>query len=146
MAGTREFSMMKLLLTKETRERGGEPLISLMCGVPTLTLGLGAILLHLSYLVGQPIGSPEFYTVELVGVFATDPMGRSFAANPATYFVPSMLMLGVLFVGACCGGLGIHLSRRRWRHRPVTTSAAGMIACAAAFALAWLLFVRVALA
>ncbi|MFI5458705.1 MAG: hypothetical protein ACHRXM_25025 [Isosphaerales bacterium] len=115
-------------------------MISLVLGVPALSIGLGAMILLSSYLAGQPIGSAEFYRIELVRVEETDSRGQIVVGTPAEHILPSAQLLVMIAVGMCCGGLGIHLSRRRWRHRRVATSAAGMIACAIAFFLAWTLF------
>jgi hypothetical protein len=127
---------MKLLLIKESAEPEGEPLVSLLHGASSLMLGLGAFILISSYLVGRPIGPAGFYETASIRVEKTNAMGQVFV-TPREYIFPSMQLLVMLFVGTCMGGLGIHLTRRRWRHRKATTSAAGMIACAAAWVLAW---------
>jgi hypothetical protein len=117
-------------------------MISLLCGVPALTLGLGALTLLLSYLVGRPIGSTQFYRVELVSRVETNRSGEPVTMNPIERIVPSGLMIGVLFVGTCCGGIGIHLTRLRWPRHPIKASAAGVILCSVAFALVLVLFAR----
>jgi hypothetical protein len=130
---------MKLLRMRKTENRNGERMISVVCGVPSVTLGLGGIVLLLSYLVGSPIGSPKFYNIEFVQVTALDTLGKPMEMRPAEFIIPSILMLWTLCLGACCGGLGIYLTRLRWRDRSARTSATGLIACSVAFALAWLL-------
>jgi hypothetical protein len=132
---------MKLLPMRERIARGGEPLVSLVCGVPALSLGLGAMILLLSYLVGVPLGPPRFYTVELAATLSIDALGRTIPMKPAECIVPSMLMLWTLFVGGSCGGLGMYLSRIRSEHRPALTSAAGLISCSIALGLASLLLI-----
>jgi hypothetical protein len=122
----------------DRHHRRGEPVISLLCGVPALTIGLGAIILLWSYLVDKPIGSAEFYQYVLISVEGTDGTGLV-AVRPVQCRLPSVQLLAMLFIGVCWAGLGIHLSRRRWPQCRVCTSAAGLIACATAFCLAWLL-------
>jgi hypothetical protein len=51
--------MMRLLPMKRTGARRGEPVISLLFGVPSLTIALGTMLLL--YLVIGTIGPPRFY-------------------------------------------------------------------------------------
>ena len=138
--------MMRLLPMKESKEREREPVISLVCGVPALSIGLGAMILLSSHLGSAPTGSEKFYTFENVGVEERDRMGRIIIISPVIRLLPSMQLLWMLCVGACLAGLGIHLSRRRWPHRRATTSIAGIIACAMAFFLAWILFVVAAFA
>ena len=130
---------MRLLLLKEEVEPEGEPLGSFLCGVPSLTLGLGALILISSYWVGKPIGLAIFYQTASIGVETTNPMGQVFVTQ-REYIFPSVIMLFMLLVGICLGGLGIHEARRLGRQRKATTSAAGMITCAAALFLAWSLF------
>jgi hypothetical protein len=133
--------MMNLLPMKDSQETKGEPVISLACGVPALSVGLGAMLLLLTHLVYVPAGSERFYVFVEVGR-KTDSAGQ--IAPRANRLLPTMQLQGMLFVGACAAALGIHLSRRRWPHRRVTTSAAGLIACALAFCAGWVLWVAAA--
>jgi hypothetical protein len=53
---------MQLLPMKGLGEdvRRGQPLFSLMAGVPSLAIGLTALVLIASYLINQPIGPPQF--------------------------------------------------------------------------------------
>jgi hypothetical protein len=130
---------MRPLLFTESEKREGEPVISLVCGVPALSIGLGAIVLLLSYWAGRPIGATGFYRVEQVRLEETSRMGQ-LVVTSVERVLPSMLLLGMVAVGMCCGGIGIHLSRRRSLHRRVATSAAGVIACAIAFFLVWMMY------
>jgi hypothetical protein len=130
---------MRILLLREEVEPEGEPIGSFLCGVPSLTLGLGALILNSSYWVGQPIGLDIFYQTASIGVETTNPMGQVFV-TPREFILPSALMLFMLSVGTILGGLGINEARCRGRQRKATTSVAGMITCAAALFLAWSLF------
>jgi hypothetical protein len=133
---------MKLMPVKESKKDNRERMVSFVCGVPSLTLGIGGMILLFSYVVGMPIGSQQFYNVELVSDDAKDALGKRILMKPTEYIVPSTLMLWMLWLGACCGGLGMHLTRVRWANRSARTSASGLIACSAAFALSWLLYAR----
>jgi hypothetical protein len=62
--------------------------------------------------------------------------------KPRGSILPSALLLWGLVLRACCGGLGIHMTRVRSATRSARTSAGGLIACTAALTLAWLLYVR----
>jgi hypothetical protein len=134
--------MMRLLPMKESKAHRGEPVISLVCGAPALSIGLGAIVLLLSYVADVPIGLKEFYKTVPVG--KRDEMGLVVRIYETENILPSRQLQGMLFAGACWAGVGIYLSRRRWPHRKVTTSAAGLIVCASAYFLAWSLFVKAA--
>jgi hypothetical protein len=127
---------MRLLLLKEEVKPEGEPLFSLLCGAPSLSIGLGAFILITSYCVGRPIGPASFYKATPIRIERTNEMGQVLVTL-REYIFPSEQLVAMLFVGACLGGLGIHLARRRGRQRKATTSAADMIACAAALILAW---------
>jgi hypothetical protein len=119
----------------------GEPVISVVCGIPALAIGLGTIILLLAHLSGVPTGSEILYKFELVAVEARDGAGQVIeGVKPVTRLLPSVQLLAMLFGATCSAGLGINLSRRRGRRRRVTTSAAGLIACAMAFFLVWILF------
>jgi hypothetical protein len=114
-------------------------MISLVCGVPALTVGFGAIILLLSYLLGMPVSSKDFYQFEIMPDRQFDRSGQVIAIKAVAYILPSPQLSGMLLVGACSAGLGIHLSRRRWPHRKVTTSAIGLIVCSTAVCGMWLL-------
>jgi hypothetical protein len=133
---------MKLLPLKEPKEDNRERMASFACGVPSVALGIGGMILLISYVAGVPVGSQEFYNVEVVRNEAKDAMGKPILMTPSEYIVPSTLMLWTLWLGACCGGLGMHLTRCRWPNRSAKTSASGLIACSVAFALSWLLYAR----
>jgi hypothetical protein len=133
---------MNLLPMRETKQDNSERMISLVCGVPSLTLGIGGLILLLSFVGGMPVGSGKFHNVELVTDDAKDVLGNSITTKPMEYIVPSHLMLWTLWLGACSGGLGMHLTRLRWANRSARTSASGLIVCSLAYALSWLLFAR----
>ncbi len=133
---------MNLLPMRESKRDHGERMISLVCGVPSLTLGIGGMILILSFVGGTPVGSRQFHNVELVTDDAKDDVGNLITTKPREYIVPSHLMLWTLWLGACCGGLGMHLTRLRWANRSAKTSASGLIACSLAYALSWLLYAR----
>jgi hypothetical protein len=135
---------MKLILLKEPVEHRGESLVSLFCGAPTLALGVGAVILLTSYLVGRPIGSARFYTIEHVKIEETNKRGKVFVSSREHVF-PSAQLLLIISAGICCGSFGIYLTRRRRRCRRATVSTTGIIVCGVAFLMAWSLFVRAAL-
>jgi hypothetical protein len=128
-----------------------------VCGAPALSIGLGSFILLVSYVADVPIGLKGFYDSVPVGrrdgmgkyspigpIERYGRMGRVVGVYQPTNILPSRQLQVMLFVGACWAGVGIYLSRRRWPHRRVTTSAAGLIVCAFAFFLAWILFVKAA--
>lgn len=115
---------MKLLPLKETKEDNRERMISVACALPSAALGIGGMILRFSYVVGIPIGSQQFYDVELVSNDVTDAWGKTIFLNPSEYIVPSTLMLWALWLGACCGGPGMHLTRVRWANRSAGPEAA----------------------
>jgi hypothetical protein len=120
-------------------------MISLVCGVPAISIGLGAIVVLLSPLFGKaPDGSETFYEFSNVAVAERDSNGWIVATKPVIRLLPSSTLLGMLSVGMCWAGLGIYLGRRRSPHRRVTTSAAGMLACAIAFFAVWILILSAA--
>lgn len=126
---------MNLLPMRQTEYRPAERMPSIVLGVTSLSIGLGALILLSSYLMDRPIASSEFYAVELVKVVDQDASGKPIVMNPVKRIVPSMTMIWALFFGACNGGLGIHLSLTESNDRKATTSAAGLLACSLAFAL-----------
>jgi hypothetical protein len=130
---------MKLLALKVPKEDNRERMISFACGLPSVAIGIGGMILLISFVLGMPLGSPEFHTVQFVRNEATDAMGKPILMNPSEYIVPSTLMLWALWLGACCGGLGMQLTRVRWPNRSAKTSAIGLVACSVAFALSWLM-------
>ena len=110
--------MMRLLPTKESTGRGGEPVISLICGVPALGIGLGAMVLLLSYLADVPIGSKNFYQVENIPVeVPREWIGQVITSIPIKRIIPSVQLQGMILVGMCSAALGVYLSRRRWPRR-----------------------------
>jgi hypothetical protein len=108
-------------------------MISLMCGVPSLAIGLGSLVLLTSYLIHRPIGPPGLHQIEWFRVHPTSP-------TLVSLVLPSGDLLVILGAGVWCGGIGIYLARRRRPHRRATTSIAGMMTCATAMVLAWILF------
>jgi hypothetical protein len=68
--------MMRLLPMKRTGSRRGEPVVSLLFGVPSLTIASGTLLVLLLDLVVGFIGPPRFYQVVLVRVEETARSGR----------------------------------------------------------------------
>jgi hypothetical protein len=137
--------MLILPPIKNSEGPRGEPVISLVCGVPALSIGLGAIVLLWLHLALLPLGSENFYKFERVGVNLYDPTGRLIKVQPVDRLIPTPQLQGMLFAGMCSAGLGVHLSRWRWPHRRITTSAAGIITCALAFFAGWILIVMAAL-
>jgi hypothetical protein len=122
---------------KESVGLRGEPVISLMCGVPSLTIGLGSLVLLASYLIHRPIGPPSLYEVEW---FRARPSSPTFVS----LVLPSGDLLLMLAAGLWCGGFGIYFARCRRPYRRATTSIVGMTTCATAFVLTWLLITRAA--
>jgi hypothetical protein len=138
--------MMKLLpmkLKHPTTWREGEPLISLLCGVPAV--GIGLVVLIAIILLSRPTGTNRFFIDEDVSVVERDSRGLVTYHKPATAAIPSVEILGILSAGMSCAGLGIYLSRRRRPHCRVTTCKAGMISCATVFFILWLMIVLAAL-
>jgi hypothetical protein len=86
-------------------------LFSMLAGVTSLALGLGATLALLSFLVGRPTG-PEFlferFSADVPKYGSMGGVGGSFHFEKR---IPSMKLVGILVVGASAGGLGIALSR-----------------------------------
>jgi len=136
---------MKILLPAEPVHPTGETLISLFCGAPALALGVSAVILLLSYVVGEPIGPSRFYTTELVRVDEYKRLGQVSVIS-RKYIFPSPQLLLMLSAGICCGAFGIYLTRRRGRRRrKATTSVIGTIVCGVALLAAWTIFVWAAL-
>jgi hypothetical protein len=129
---------MKLLPLMVREQPRGEPVISLMCGVPSLTIGVGLTVLLVSYLLHRPIGSPSLYEIKWYRLYPSSEQ------NLVSLVVPSGDFLVMLAGGAWCGGIGIYLARRRHPGRSATTSIGGMITCATALVVAWFLIVRAA--
>ena len=119
---------MERLPLVRSAEPKGESLVSLACGVPSLTVGLGALILLSSYLARMPIGSSQFYRVQALG-----------RAAPVRYFFPSTELLWGVTIGTWCAGLGIYVSRRRYRDRKISICAAGLSVCGLAFLVSWLM-------
>jgi hypothetical protein len=132
---------MKLLPDNNTDKRFVDSLIWLISSVPALCIGVGSTFLLLSYWAGEPVGPAELYQRELIQAEEPNSRGRVMADNRAEHIVPSPILLVFVAVGMCCGGLGIHLSHRRWPGQRISAPAAGMIACAIALFLAWTLHV-----
>jgi hypothetical protein len=134
--------MSPLLPMNEPRPsaRRGEPVISLMCGAPSLTIGLVTLVLLASYLLACPIGPRQFYRIERFATLSSS--SATFSEADRTYMIslvlPSPALLCLLACGLWCGGLGVYLVGRLPRRWPVT-SLAGTITCGLALVLAWLL-------
>jgi hypothetical protein len=138
--------MDRLLPMKEPERRSPwrEPVSSLICGAPSLGIGLISLVLIASYLGGYPIGPPTFYEIELYPLAAYDPTSGQ-RSKLFSHILPSREMLGMLIAGTWSGGLGILISRRRRPYRHATTSIAGMITCGMAFFLVWILIIQAAI-
>jgi hypothetical protein len=91
---------------------------------------------------GVPAGSEAFYNAEVVNVIEQDARDKPLLTKPIECTVPSTLLLWALVVGACSGELGLHLTQATSATRSAKTPPYGLIACATAFALAWLFHVR----
>jgi hypothetical protein len=111
--------------------RRGEPVFSLMCGVPSLAMGLMALVLITSYLIDKPVGPPQFYRTHQ---FPYAP-GSSVAVSRT---LPSEVLLGILCAGALCGGIGLVIADGPGSVRQAVTSIAGIVANLLAFILAWI--------
>jgi hypothetical protein len=111
--------------------RRGEPVFSLMAGVPSLAIGLTALVLIASYLIDKPVGPQEYYQLESLPAFP----GSSVAVIRA---LPSAVLMSMLCAGAACGGIGMIIADRLGSVRKAKTSIAGMIANGLAFLVAWI--------
>jgi hypothetical protein len=133
---------MKLILpTTVPRHRLAEPMISLILGVPAAGIGL-VVLIAIFVRPDQGLsGTRRFFAEEDVSVVERDIRGLVTYQRPRTAIVPSTELLGILSAGLSCASLGIYLSRRRRPYCRVTTCKAGMIACASAFFILWLMIV-----
>jgi hypothetical protein len=137
---------MRLLPMKGmgTGGRTGEPVYSLMAGVPSLAIGLMGLVLIASYLIDRPVGPPQFYLQESFAVVPEPPAKASRLREglpPAMVVslpLPSGLLLSVLFAGAACGAIGMIIADRLGSVRKAKTSIAGVIANGLAFLLAWI--------
>ena len=109
--------MTGLLPLKRSRGPRGEPVISLMCGVPSLAIGLGSLVLLASYLIHRPIGPSGLHEVEWFRVSPSSP-------TLVSLVLPSGDLLVMLGAGVWCGGIGISVIpswRPRWRGRILWT-------------------------
>ncbi len=129
---------------KTRRRRPGDPVISLVLGAPSLTIGIMAIVLLTSYYQASPIGPPTFYLFE--SHLLRPPFGGYVRAldGHVNTVVPSARMVGILIGGAWCGWGGIYFSRRQGQRSP-KMAIAGFVLCGAAFVLTWLLILRSAM-
>ena len=116
----------------------GEPLPSLMCGVPSLAIGLGA--------GADRVRSDRhsgrrrrFYDVQWSPDITTGTLmaGPVPAGTVVCVAMPSPLLLLLLLVGVICGGVGMVIADERGAGQAVTCIA-GVIACAAALVLAYI--------
>ncbi len=101
---------MRLLAMREPRHRRrhGEALASLMGGVPSLTIGLLAIVLIASYMLHEPVGPPGFYRVEWFPASRPSVRGGTWPVPSVSLVLPSATMFGMLAAGLWSGGLGIY--------------------------------------
>jgi hypothetical protein len=134
-------SMMKLLPMKYPEPRSAEPLVSLVCGVPALGIGLVALIALFLQPGPGPMGAQRFLSEADVSVVERDSWGRVTYQKPAIAILPSTELLGMLTAGLCSAGLGVYLSRRRRPHCRVTTCKAGMIGCAVVLLILWMMVV-----
>jgi hypothetical protein len=132
--------MLNLLAMKRPRSERGEPLLSWLCGVPAITIGVGAIWILLSQLGEEPIGSETFFRSESVGVTERRLTGEAVGASTVNRSIPSMQFLGMVTLGGCVAGVGIFASRLRSPDCKTVVSAIGLIACVLAFVVAWIFF------
>ena len=88
---------MNLLPMRNTEKHSKGGIASTVFGVSSLAIGLGAMIVLASYLGDKPIGSAEFYTVELVPVVAQDASGNRLSFPPVDRIVPSMTMVWAHF-------------------------------------------------
>jgi hypothetical protein len=135
---------MKLLPMKYSERPSGEPLVSLLCGVPAVGIGLVALIALFLQPGGGPMGVKRFFSEEDVSVVERDKRGLVTYQKPAIAMLPSAVFSGMLSAGLCSAALGVYLSRRRRPHCRVTTCEAGMIVCAIAFFIQWMIVVDAA--
>jgi hypothetical protein len=128
---------MKLLPMRYSERRSGEPLVSLVCGVPAMGIGLFALIALFLQSVPGPMGVKQFFSEEDVSVVERDNRGLITYRKPAIAILPSAVFLGILSAGLCSAALGVYLSRRRRPHCRVTTCKADMIVCAIVFFIQW---------
>jgi len=117
-------------------------MISLMCGAPSFSVGVGSLILLVSYMIDRPIGPPALYTIEWLPVVRSAATGSAVGMPAFTVVLPSAELLGMLVAGIWCGGLGIVIAGSRRPYRRATTSIVGVVICTTAFVLAWFLFAR----
>ncbi len=132
--------MLNLLAIKAPRSDRGETLLSWLCGVPAITIGVGAIWILLSQLGDDPIGSDTFFRSEPVGVTERRLTGEAVGVSTVNRSIPSMQFLGMVTLGVFFAGVGIFASRLRSPDCKTVVSAIGLICCVLAFVLAWIFF------
>jgi hypothetical protein len=110
----------------------------MLAGFVSLTLGLGATLALLSYLVGRPTG-PEFLFERISAVVASPNSTGGVAGKlKVENRIPSMWLIGVLVVGASIGGLGIALAQWKKLLRSTRIAQLGLISNVAGVLVWWL--------
>jgi hypothetical protein len=62
------LSMLTLQPMREPEKPTSEPMVSFLCGVPSLAIGVGGLIILLSYAIGFPIGSRVFSNADVVNV------------------------------------------------------------------------------
>jgi hypothetical protein len=88
-------------------------IVSILTGLVSLALGLGATLALLSCLAEMPIG-PEFLFEHVTAKSANPgPDEIRGATSHIDKLIPSMSLVAVLLVGASAGGLGVTLAQMR---------------------------------
>jgi hypothetical protein len=134
---------MRLLpMGPPTIRREGEPVISLVCGVPAVSIGIGALFVCL---FAGPPGAHRFFNTQDFSIVERDTWGLVMYQKPSSATLPSTELLGMLSAGFGSAALGIYLSRRQRPQCRVTTCKAGMIVCSIIFFLLWTMIVIAAI-
>jgi hypothetical protein len=124
----------------------GESLSSLLTGIASLTMGLGATIVILSCYFGKPYGAEDLFESQIVVEQVRLPggTGTGVARKVTSRLMPSWQLISMLLVGGCLGGLGIALSRRQIPPRRAVVSGIGLAVCVVGSLLGWFLIMLVA--
>ena len=130
--------MMDVQRMLKPRGPQGEPVASLLGGAPSLTIGVGCIILMISYMTERPIGPADFYEVGRFPAYRpSEPQPFQTTTTMIEHVLPSGRLFEWLAVGTLCGVLGAYGGNRRRAGRRPSTAIAGAITCGVAFLLAW---------
>jgi hypothetical protein len=117
----------------------GESLSSLLTGIASLAMGLGATIVLLSCLFGKPYGAEDLFESQVVVEQVPLPGGTGYAGKVTSRLMPSWKLISFLLVGGCLGGLGIALGQRQDPPRSAVVSAIGLAVCVVGSLLGWFL-------